>query len=79
MRGVSAAVLADVDFIKSRDFGFDVSNDERSSLMVQMQSVSESLIKDIIICREDSSCFIYYSYERAFKLPGYLIISLYFR
>ncbi len=75
---VSAAALADVYFIKSRDVGSDVSNDERSSLIVQMQSVSESPIKNII-CREDSSCLIFFSYERAFKRPGYLICSLYFR
>ncbi len=75
---VSAAALADVYFIKSRDVGSDVSNDERSSLIVQMQSVSESPIKNII-CREDSSCLIFFSYERAFKRPGYLICSLYLR
>ncbi len=74
---VSAAALADVYFIQSRDVGSDVSY-ERSSLIVQMQSVSESPIKNII-CREDSSCLIFFSYERAFKRPGYLICSLYLR
>ncbi|XDV23979.1 hypothetical protein PO909_028302, partial [Leuciscus waleckii] len=65
--------------IKSRVFSFGVCDGQRSSLMIQLQSVSESPIRTIM-CFEYSSLCVDFSYPRLLisKLPFYKIIFLYF-
>ncbi|XDV23805.1 hypothetical protein PO909_028209, partial [Leuciscus waleckii] len=56
-----------------------VCDGQRSSLIVQLQSVSESPIRNIIICGEDLLLFIHFSYESLFssKFPHYVVVFPY--
>ncbi len=57
----------------------DFCDGQRSSLIVQLQSVSESPIRTVK-CREDLLLFLNFSYERLFssKLPQDVVSLLYF-
>jgi len=73
--GLSAA--NDLEFIKSRVSVCGVCDDQRSSLMVQLQSVSESPTSTII-CRCPLILYISFSYEIVFgaEHPQYQSISM---
>ncbi|XDV23983.1 hypothetical protein PO909_028306 [Leuciscus waleckii] len=64
--------------IESSMFSCGVCDGQRSSLIVQLQSVSESPIKNIIIYGDVLGNSIKCSYERVFifKHPQYLIIYI---